>query len=39
MGGGVGRLPLKMVHVLPAVYFGLAWEQLSLRKHPSLRAK
>jgi hypothetical protein len=39
MDGGVGRLPLHIVHVLPAVYFGLAWKQLSPSKHPSLRAK
>jgi hypothetical protein len=39
MDGGVGRLPLKIVHVLSVVYFALAWEQLSPSKHPSLRAQ
>jgi hypothetical protein len=39
MDGGVGRLPLQIVHVLPAVYFGLAWEPLRPSKHPSLRAQ
>jgi len=39
MDGGVGRLPLTIVHVLPVVYFELAWEQLSPSKHPSLRVK
>jgi hypothetical protein len=38
MDGGVELLPLKIVHVLPAVSFGLAWEQWSPSKHPPLRA-
>jgi hypothetical protein len=39
MDGGVGRLLLQIVHVLPVVYFELAWEQLRPSKHPSLRAQ
>jgi hypothetical protein len=39
MEGGVGRLPLQIVHVLPVVSFELTWEQVSPSKPPSLRAK